>query len=443
MAEDFYKLLGVEKTASVEEIKKAYRKQAMKYHPDRNPGNKEAEEMFKKVSNAYEVLSDPKKRATYDQFGAAAFENGGMGGPGGMAGGFRDASDVFREFFGGRGGGIFESFFGGGHADEEEDRRGNDLRFDLEISLEEAASGVEKTIKYRRHVQCPTCHGSGAEPGTKRKTCPTCKGRGQVTSSNGFFRMSRPCPTCRGSGSVVEKPCRDCGGNGVVLETRSLTKRIPAGVSTGTRLRSAGDGEAGEFGGEYGGARRHARSADAHGTRRTENSRGNAERDDVPPPRHGHAFAARERQGRSVRAHRNRRAEKPFRRTEGTPRRVRRILRRQGKARFRILDGTLQELLQVRGNELLQVRGNVPKPDKKIPADSPAGIFRIAESFRASFVPGGRSALFRPLLIPRQNAPKRPASRMNTKRPAFLRASSNGGMDGTRTRDLLRDRQAF
>lgn len=252
MSEDFYKLLGVEKTASVEEIKKAYRKQAMKYHPDRNPGNKEAEEMFKKVSNAYEVLSDPKKRATYDQFGAAAFENGGMGGPGGMAGGFRDASDVFREFFGGRGGGIFESFFGGGHADEEEDRRGNDLRFDLEISLEEAASGVEKTIKYRRHVQCPTCHGSGAEPGTKRKTCPTCKGRGQVTSSNGFFRMSRPCPTCRGSGSVVEKPCRNCGGSGVVFETRSLTKRIPAGVSTGTRLRSAGDGEAGEFGGEYG-----------------------------------------------------------------------------------------------------------------------------------------------------------------------------------------------
>lgn len=253
MADDFYKLLGVEKSATADEIKKAYRKQAMKYHPDRNPGNKEAEEMFKKVSNAYEVLSDPQKRATYDQYGAAAFENGGMGGMGGMGGaGFRDANDVFREFFGGGGGGIFESFFGGGRAAEEEDRRGNDLRFDLEITLEEAATGVEKTIRYKRHAQCSSCRGTGAEPGSSRKTCPTCKGRGQVTSSNGFFQMRRPCPTCRGSGSVVEKPCKNCGGSGVTLESRTLTKRIPAGVDTGTRLRSAGDGEAGDFGGEYG-----------------------------------------------------------------------------------------------------------------------------------------------------------------------------------------------
>ena len=254
MSEDFYKLLGVEKTATADEIKKAYRKQAMKYHPDRNPGNKEAEEMFKKVSNAYEVLSDPQKRATYDQYGAAAFENGGMGGMGGNAG-FRDASDVFREFFGGMGGGggIFESFFGGGgRAAEEEDRRGNDLRFDLEITLEEAASGVEKTIKYKRHSRCPSCNGTGAEPGTSRKTCPTCKGRGHVVRRSGFFQMQQPCPTCHGSGSVVEKPCKNCGGSGVVLETRTLTKRIPAGVATGTRLRSSGDGEAGEFGGEYG-----------------------------------------------------------------------------------------------------------------------------------------------------------------------------------------------
>lgn len=251
MAEDFYKLLGIEKNATAEEIKKAYRKQAMKYHPDRNPGNKEAEEMFKKVSNAYEVLSDPQKRATYDQYGAAAFEPGGMG-MGGAGGGFRDASDIFREFFGGGGGGIFDSFFGGGHAAEEEDHRGNDLRFDLEITLEEAASGVEKTIKYRRHTQCRDCHGTGATPGTSRKTCPTCKGRGQVVSSNGFFQMRRPCPTCHGSGSVVEKPCRSCGGSGLAVETRTLTKHIPAGVDTGTRLRSSGDGEAGEYGGEYG-----------------------------------------------------------------------------------------------------------------------------------------------------------------------------------------------
>lgn len=250
MADDFYKLLGVEKTASAEEIKKAYRKQAMKYHPDRNQGNKEAEEMFKKVSNAYEVLSDPQKRATYDQYGAAAFENGGMGGMGGA--GFRDAGDIFREFFGGGGGGIFESFFGGGARSAEEDRRGNDLRFDLEITLEEAASGVEKTIKYRRHAQCSICHGTGAEPGSKRKTCSTCHGRGQVIRRSGFFQMQQPCPTCHGSGSVVEKPCKGCGGSGVVMESRTLTKRIPAGVDTGTRLRSSGDGEAGELGGEYG-----------------------------------------------------------------------------------------------------------------------------------------------------------------------------------------------
>lgn len=250
MADDFYKLLGVEKSATAEEIKKAYRKQAMKYHPDRNPGNKEAEEMFKKVSNAYEVLSDPQKRATYDQYGAAAFENGGMGGMGG--GGFRDASDIFREFFGGGGGGIFESFFGGGARAAEEDRRGNDLRFDLEITLEEAASGVEKTIKYKRHARCSVCGGNGAEPGSKRKTCPTCHGRGQVIRRSGFFQMQQPCPTCHGSGTVVEKPCKSCGGSGVVVESRTLTKRIPAGVDTGTRLRSSGDGEAGEFGGDYG-----------------------------------------------------------------------------------------------------------------------------------------------------------------------------------------------
>jgi len=254
MADDFYKLLGVEKNASAEDIKKAYRKQAMKYHPDRNPGNKEAEEMFKKVSNAYEVLSDPQKRATYDQYGAAAFEPGGMGAGGMNAGGFRDARDIFRDIFGSGGGGIFESFFGGGggHSEEEEDRRGNDLRFDLEISLEEAASGVEKTIKYRRHERCDACHGTGAEAGSSRKTCPTCHGHGQVVASSGFFQMRRPCPTCHGSGSIIEKPCKKCGGSGLSVATRTLTKNIPAGVDTGTRLRSSGDGEAGEYGGEYG-----------------------------------------------------------------------------------------------------------------------------------------------------------------------------------------------
>ena len=257
MAEDYYKLLGVEKTASAEEIKKAYRKQAMKYHPDRNPGNKEAEEMFKKVSQAYEVLSDSQKRQTYDRFGSAAFENGGMGGMGGGAGGFRDASDVFREFFSGMGGGgaggIFESFFGGGNGGgDEEDSRGNDLRFDIELTLEEAASGTEKTIKYKRHTQCSACHGSGAETGTSKKTCPTCHGHGQVVRSAGFFRMQQPCPTCRGTGKVIEKPCKSCNGSGQTVETRTVVKRIPAGVATGTRLRSSGDGEAGTNGGGFG-----------------------------------------------------------------------------------------------------------------------------------------------------------------------------------------------
>ncbi|MCD8283713.1 MAG: molecular chaperone DnaJ [Opitutae bacterium] len=249
MAEDFYKLLGIEKTATADEIKKAYRKQAMKYHPDRNPGNKEAEEMFKKVSNAYEVLSDPQKRQTYDRYGAAAFENGGMG----AGGGYRDAADVFREFFGhmGGAGGIFSDFFGGGD-DEETDNRGNDLRFDMEISLEEAAAGTDKTIKYRRHAQCTACHGSGAEPGSAKKTCATCHGRGQVVRSAGFFRMQQPCPTCHGSGKVIEKPCKKCGGSGIEVETRTITKHIPAGVDTGTRLRSSGDGNAGANGGGYG-----------------------------------------------------------------------------------------------------------------------------------------------------------------------------------------------
>ncbi len=252
MAEDFYKLLGVEKTASADEIKKAYRKQAMKFHPDKNPGDKNAEEMFKKVSNAYEVLSDPQKRQTYDRYGAAAFENGGMGGAGG--GGFRDASDIFREFFGGMGGagGIFSDFFGGGNSRAEQENRGNDLRFDIEISLEEAASGTDKTIKYRRRTQCSCCHGNGAEPGSKIKTCSTCRGSGYVVRSNGFFRMQQPCSSCRGSGKTIEKPCRKCSGSGLETETRTITKHIPAGVDTGTRLRSSGDGEAGANGGNFG-----------------------------------------------------------------------------------------------------------------------------------------------------------------------------------------------
>ncbi|MDR2980938.1 MAG: molecular chaperone DnaJ [Puniceicoccales bacterium] len=256
MADDYYKLLGVERNASADEIKKSYRKQAMKYHPDRNPGDKSAEEMFKKVSHAYEVLSDPQKRSTYDQFGAAAFEGSSgprAGGPGGMGGGFHDPMDIFRQMFGGGGGGgIFDEFFGRGGGADPEDQRGDDLRFDLKITLEEAAKGTEKTIKYRRHVACDHCHGSGAEPGSKRKTCATCHGKGQVVRSNGFFSIRQPCPTCGGSGSVIENPCKKCKGEGRTVETATLTKRVPPGVDTGMKLRSSGDGSAGPNGGPAG-----------------------------------------------------------------------------------------------------------------------------------------------------------------------------------------------
>lgn len=255
MAEDYYQLLGVEKKASAEEIKKAYRKQAMKYHPDRNPGDKKAEEMFKKVSHAYEVLSDAQKRATYDQFGSAAFEGnaaGGGRGPGGF-GGFHDPADIFRQFFGGGGGGSpFADFFGGGGDDDAEDNRGDDLRFDLQITLEEAAKGAEKQIQYRRHCECDHCRGSGAEPGSKRKTCDSCNGRGQVVRSNGFFSIRQPCPKCGGQGTILENPCKKCRGQGRTVENTTTTVNIPAGVNNGTKLRSSGKGSAGARGGSAG-----------------------------------------------------------------------------------------------------------------------------------------------------------------------------------------------
>ena len=256
--EDYYELLGVQKGASEEELKKAYRKKAVQYHPDKNPGNKEAEEMFKKISHAYEVLKDPEKRAAYDRYGHAAFEGAGAGmprGPGGMGGGgFHDPFDIFREVFGqqgGMGGGIFDEMFGGGG------RRGGgqdgaDLRYDLEITLEEAARGAEREISFRKHVTCERCDGSGAEPGSKRVTCPTCRGAGQVRRSGGIITFTQTCPTCGGSGSRVEKPCTACRGEGRVLKTTKLNVRIPAGVDNGSRLRSTGNGEAGVAGGQSG-----------------------------------------------------------------------------------------------------------------------------------------------------------------------------------------------
>ncbi len=241
---DYYELLGVGRDASAEELKKAYRKLAVKYHPDKNPGDASAEAKFKEISEAYDVLKDAEKRSAYDRFGHAAFQGAGAGAARGAAGGV-DPFDVFREVFGGgRGGGIFDEFFGGASGGST-GQEGSDLRYDLEISLEEAAEGVEKEIRYRRAVVCDHCDGSGAEPGSRRVKCPTCGGSGQVTSSRGFISFRQVCPTCHGSGVVIENKCKKCGGEGRVEETSKLKVKIPAGVDTGSRLRSAGKGEAG------------------------------------------------------------------------------------------------------------------------------------------------------------------------------------------------------
>ncbi len=257
--EDYYALLGVEKTADADTLKKAYRKKAVQYHPDKNPGNKEAEEMFKKVSHAYEVLTDTDKRAAYDRYGPAAFEGGGGAprGPGGGGaggfGGFHDPADIFREVFGqgGGGGGIFEQMFGGGGGGGG-GHDGADLRYDMEITLEDAARGLEKEISFRKAMTCARCDGQGAEPGAKRTTCPTCKGSGQVRRSGGIITFTQTCPSCAGAGQRVDKVCTACRGEGRVPQTTKLTVKIPPGVDTGSRLRSSGNGEAGLAGGSAG-----------------------------------------------------------------------------------------------------------------------------------------------------------------------------------------------
>ena len=256
--EDPYELLGVSKSATEEELKEAYRKKAVQYHPDKNPGDKAAEDMFKKISEAYEVLKDPDKRAAFDRYGHAAFQQGaGPRGGGGGAGGFHDPFDIFREVFGqqsggGGGGGIFDEMFGGGGGGRGGDRDGADLRYDLEITLEEAAKGFEKEISFRKLVSCERCHGSGAEPGSKKVTCPTCRGAGQIRRSGGIIVFTQTCPTCGGSGQKIEKPCTECRGEGRTQKTTKLNVRIPPGVDTGSRLRSVGNGEAGASGGNAG-----------------------------------------------------------------------------------------------------------------------------------------------------------------------------------------------
>lgn len=242
---DYYEVLGVEKGVGQEEIKKAYRKLAVKFHPDKNQ-DKNAEEQFKELGEAYEVLSDPQKRAAYDQYGHAAFDRRsfGRGGP------FHDPFEIFREVFGG--GSIFEDFFGGGRSDPSQPQRGDDLRYDLEITFEEAAHGCEKEISVTKAERCEVCNGSGAEAGSRIKTCPTCGGRGQVVSSRGIFSIAQTCPHCQGAGRVVEKPCKTCKGAGRREKTSKIKLRIPAGVDSGSRLRSVGNGEAGVRGGPSG-----------------------------------------------------------------------------------------------------------------------------------------------------------------------------------------------
>src|SRR5437016_8131334 len=246
---DYYEVLGVGRTASEDEVKRAYRKLAVKYHPDKNPDDPHAEEKFKELGEAYDVLIDAEKRAAYDRFGHAAFSQGI-----GRGGGFHDPFEIFREVFGGGGGGgIFETFFGGGAPTDRQGRqRGSDLRYDMQITLEEAAFGVDKEIEVRKLDTCGKCEGKGAEPGSRTINCPACGGRGQVISSRGFFQVSQTCPRCRGVGHIVEKPCRECDGEGRREKPSRIKLKIPAGIADGSRLRSPRNGEAGIRGGPQG-----------------------------------------------------------------------------------------------------------------------------------------------------------------------------------------------
>ncbi|MBW4981080.1 molecular chaperone DnaJ [Mameliella sp. CS4] len=248
---DYYDVLGLARGATADEIKKAYRKKAKELHPDRNADNPEAESQFKEANEAYDVLKDADKKAAYDRFGHAAFEGGMGGGPrpgGGMGGGNADFASAFSDVFDD----LFGDFMGGRQGGRQRAARGADLRYNLRVTLEEAYNGLQKTIKVPTSIQCDECQGSGAEGGAEPTTCPTCSGLGKVRATQGFFTVERTCPTCSGLGQIIKNPCNSCGGAGRVQKERALSVNIPAGVETGTRIRLAGEGEAGMRGGPPG-----------------------------------------------------------------------------------------------------------------------------------------------------------------------------------------------
>ncbi|MCI5048709.1 MAG: molecular chaperone DnaJ [Rickettsiales bacterium] len=251
MADDFYSVLGVSRTADESELKRAYRKLAMKYHPDQNQGDEEAEQRFKEVNEAYDVLKDPQKRAAYDRYGHDAFANGmaGAGGPGDAGFDFSSSfSDIFEDLFGDFTG----ARRGGAGPRSSGAARGSDLRYNLEVTMEDAFRGKQQTIKVTTSVTCDSCDGSGAEKGTKAEECPTCSGMGKIRAQQGFFTIERTCHTCQGTGKIIKKPCKACAGTGKSRKERSLSVSIPAGVEEGTRIRLAGEGEAGFRGGPNG-----------------------------------------------------------------------------------------------------------------------------------------------------------------------------------------------
>ena len=256
---DYYEVLGIERSATADEIKKCYRKLAIKYHPDKNPGDQQAEDTFKEITEAYEILSDPQKKQQYDQFGHAAFGRGGMGGGGFSSAQGIDLEEALRTFMGafGGGGSIFDDIFGGGGSRGQRSSRngpvrGSDMRYDLEIDFEEAVLGAQREITFPAMRECENCTGSGMEPGTSKETCRHCNGHGVVETSNGLFHMRQPCPVCGGTGEMIKTPCRTCKGAGRTKERRKLTISIPPGVETGSRLRVAGKGEGGAHGGPAG-----------------------------------------------------------------------------------------------------------------------------------------------------------------------------------------------